>query len=181
MRRLPLAAIALALVACGATSQRSGVTNASLPNDATITIVPFAPPTSVVSYDGPTDALGATFAARIAAELGKRGRSAQVGADPAASATVVRGRLLRINGGSRAKRFWLGFGAGRATLSADGTVTRPGGAALASFRERRSASGGPELGFAGDQYLIEKCLDALAEDVAAMIDTGHYREAPIDE
>lgn len=53
--------------------------------------------------------------------------------------------------------------------------------ALASFRERRSASGSLELGFAGDQYLIEKCLDALAEDVAAMIDTGHYRETAVDD
>ncbi|HEV7731489.1 MAG TPA: DUF4410 domain-containing protein [Candidatus Binatia bacterium] len=180
MRSLLLATIALTLVGCS-TFQRTTVTDTSLPNDATITVVPFGPPTKVLSYDGPTEALGATFAARIADELGKRGRPAQVSTTPAVSATVVRGRLLRIDGGSHAKRFWLGFGAGRATLSAEGTVTRPGSVALATFREDRSASGTAELGFAGDQYLIDKCLDALAEDVASMIDTGHYREVPVDE
>jgi hypothetical protein len=98
-----------------------------------------------------------------------------------ADAAIVRGRILRIDGGSHAKRFWLGFGAGRASFSAEGTVTRPDGKLIGAFRERRSSSGEAQLGFARDATLLRRCLNVLGSDIAQMIDSGTYREAALHD
>src|SRR5262245_11006792 len=90
-----------------------------------VTVVPCGPPVSARSWDEPTDRLGGEMARAIVAELQRLGHLAAVApehAEPKGD-KIVRGRLLRVNGGSRAKRFWLGFGGGRASLSAEGTVT----------------------------------------------------------
>jgi hypothetical protein len=147
-----------------------------------IMVVPFGPPTSVVSWDEPTDRLGAEMARAIVAELQQLGHVAVVvpeHQEPQGD-KIVRGRLLRVNGGSRAKRFWLGFGGGRASLSAEGTVTWKDGADVARFRERRSASGEGEANLlSSNSTLVDKCLRVLARDIATMIDTGKYREASL--
>jgi hypothetical protein len=88
----------------------------------------------------------------------------------------VRGRILDVDGGSRALRFWIGFGAGAARLVAEGTLARTDGTLVASFRDGRSSSGAAELGLASDVSLVDKCLHAVAHDIAQMIDTGQYRE-----
>jgi hypothetical protein len=174
------AAVALLLVAaaCGAPPR---VTQAPLAPDAAITVLPFAPPASVTDYPISATALGGDFATRVVEELRRRGRAAELADEAVAGASTVSGQLLRVDGGSHAKRFWIGLGAGRASVSAEGTVTRPDGTTLATFRERRSSSGEAELGFAGDEYLVAKCMRALAEDVADMVVSGSYRQIDLDE
>src|SRR5262249_61093184 len=139
MRPTLLAALLVAAVACGTSPPR--VTSAPLASDVPITVVPFAPAGSVVSYDTSTATLGSDFAADVVEELRRRGRTAQFASEPVADTTTAAGRLTRRDAGSHAARFWLGFGAGRASVSAEGSVTRPDGTVLATFRERRSASG----------------------------------------
>ncbi len=132
----------------------------------------------VVSYNLPYEELGRELAADIAVELRERGHESDVvsGARPPANGAVVRGRIVRIDGGSYALRFWIGLGAGRAQLAVEGTVERADGTKLASFRVRRSSSGEAQLGFANDHFLVQKCRRVLAGDIAEMVDTGQYRE-----
>jgi hypothetical protein len=148
-----------------------------------ISVIAFDGPTSVVSYEERTEGLGREFAAEIVDHLRRANYTANVveADDVPADGLVVRGRLLRVNGGSRALRFWVGLGAGRASVSAEGTVSRADGPAIAAFRDRRSTSGEAELGLAKDRGLVDKCLRVLAQDVAKMITSGKYREQPLGE
>jgi uncharacterized protein DUF4410 len=165
-------------VGCGEPARGPVVPGPRLDGGA-IAVAPFdSSAAEVVSYDLPYQELGRDLAADIAAELRRRGHESDVvpGAIPPADGAVVRGRIVRINGGSRALRFWIGLGAGRAQLAVEGTVERADGTKLASFRVQRSSSGEAQLGVASDYFLVEKCRRVLAGDVAEMIDTGQYRE-----
>jgi uncharacterized protein DUF4410/lipopolysaccharide assembly LptE-like protein len=171
VRHVAVVLLAIA-AACGTAPPR--VTQALLAPDASINVLPFAPAA------GASTPLGSDFAARVVEELRRRGRSAELANEAIPGIATVSGRLLSVDGGSRAKRFWIGMGAGRASVSAEGTITRPDGTTLATFRERRSSSGEAELGFAGDEYLVAKCMRALAEDVADMVVSGSYRQIDLD-
>ena len=65
-------------------------------------------------------------------------------------ALVVEGRFVRIDPGSRAKRYFAGFGAGKSSVEVTGTVTDADGRLLARFRQRRigamGVGGGDSLG-----------------------------------
>jgi hypothetical protein len=166
------------LVGCGDPARGPVVPGPRL-SGAAIAVAPFdGSAAEVVSYDLPYQELGRELATEIAVELRRRGHESDVvsGATPQGTGAVVRGRIVRINGGSRALRFWIGLGAGRAQLAVEGTVEQADGTRLASFRVQRSSSGEAQLGVANDHFLVEKCRRVLAGDVAEMIDTGQYRE-----
>jgi hypothetical protein len=55
---------------------------------------------------------------------------------------VITGRFVELNPGSRAKRYWVGFGAGKAAVGVAGEVKDSTGRLLANFRQRRIATGG---------------------------------------
>jgi hypothetical protein len=174
--------VVLFIASCSAQDPVAVSSAAPAAKNEPIAVVVFEPPKTVESYDTPAAELGQTFSTEIVNRLKADGHVASVAAadaPPPSAGLLVRGRLLRVNGGSHAVRFWIGLGAGRASVSAEGTVTRADGTELATFRERRSASGEAELGFSGDQYLVEKCLRVLAGDIAEMIDTGSYRQAAL--
>jgi hypothetical protein len=65
-------------------------------------------------------------------------------------ALVVDGQFVRIDPGSRAKRYFAGFGAGKSSVEVTGTVTDADGRLLARFRQRRigamGVGGGDSLG-----------------------------------
>src|SRR5437773_1039002 len=71
--------------------------------------------THVTSFDGATDSFGLQVAQAIAQELRERGVEAQVLRSGTPSGkVVVDGDVTLIDGGSRALRYWIGFGAGAA-------------------------------------------------------------------
>ena len=147
-----------------------------LPADAPITVVAFAVEPSGVHYEGSVDAMGLALAGQIADTLRRRGRNAQVASTPPVEGNgiIVRGRITTIDGGSRATRFWVGFGAGGASVAAEGEVVRADGTQVAPFKAVRSSSGMADM-FGGDSpVLVDKCVRAVAEDIAEMVATSHY-------
>ncbi|MEP7309039.1 MAG: DUF4410 domain-containing protein [Acidobacteriota bacterium] len=90
-----------------------------------------------------------------------------------AGALVVDGKFTELDPGSRAKRYFVGFGAGKSGVTVSGTVKTSDGTRLASFEQRRigvmGAAGGDSLGrFAADAESIgediTKFLSAWAKD-----------------
>ena len=55
---------------------------------------------------------------------------------------VITGRFVELNPGSRVKRYFVGFGAGKAAVGVAGEVRDRNGRLLANFRQRRIAVGG---------------------------------------
>lgn len=89
-------------------------------------------------------------------------------AGKAAGTLVVRGKVLEMDPGSKAARYWGGFGAGaaRAKIQAD-VVDASSGAVLLTFtQERRSG-----VGVMGGDYveLMNRNLNSIGEDVAKML------------
>ncbi|HTK28636.1 MAG TPA: DUF4410 domain-containing protein [Vicinamibacterales bacterium] len=88
-------------------------------------------------------------------------------AAPPADALLVEGKFVELDPGSRAKRYFVGFGSGKSAVTIAGTVKAGDGALLASFEHRRvgvmGMGGGDSLGkLAGD-------TKDLGEDVAKFL------------
>ena len=81
---------------------------------------------------------------------------------------VLRGKVVTMNPGSRAARYWGGFGAGAAATAIEGEVVDAAtGAVLLKFtQERRSG-----VGVAGGDYenLLNRNLEKIGEDVALIL------------
>jgi len=74
----------------------------------------------------------------------------KVSEDPAPeNSLVVEGRFTMINPGSRAKRYWGGFGAGMSGVAVEGTVLTSDGRVLAEFQHRRHSG----IGIGGGDYV----------------------------
>jgi len=82
---------------------------------------------------------------------------------PSPSSIVVEGKFLAINPGSRAKRYWVGFGAGRSGVYVAGRVLDGEGKVLAEFQQGRHSG----VGFYGGSYV--KFLTDDVEDIGADI------------
>jgi hypothetical protein len=133
---------------------------------------------AIVSYARPTDAFGPIVSEQIARELRDRGHDARAiatrPAGAASSGVLVVGTITMLDGGSRALRYWVGFGAGAVKLGVTGEVIGSDGERIGTFREERWSAVGR---FGGEsQDLLEKCARTLGADIAEMIDTGDYRQ-----
>lgn len=95
-------------------------------------------------------------------------KDAQVGGDNAgADALIVEGEFTELDPGSRAKRYFVGFGAGKAAVAVAGTVKDAKGTLLANFKQRRVAS----MGVAGGDS-VKKMTDdckSIGEDIAKFL------------
>jgi len=69
--------------------------------------------------------------------------------EPGPKDLVVEGKFTIINPGSRAKRWAVGFGAGKSGIAVEGTVKNAKGDVLASFRHMRHSG----IGLAGGDYV----------------------------
>jgi hypothetical protein len=69
---------------------------------------------------------------------------------PPDGALLIEGKFTKIDPGSRAKRYFVGFGAGKSTVAVTGTVKGGSGALLATFAQTRhgvmGVGGGDSLG-----------------------------------
>lgn len=81
---------------------------------------------------------------------------------------VVSGQFTILDPGSRAKRYWAGFGAGQGRMEIQGTVRDSSGKLLATFRHKRLTI----LGFGGGEYnrKFEADSERLGEDIAEFLD-----------
>ena len=64
------------------------------------------------------------------------------------NALVIEGRFLRIDPGSRAKRYWAGFGAGKSGVQVTGTLKDASGKVLAEFTHMKNSG----FGIGGGDY-----------------------------
>jgi hypothetical protein len=76
-----------------------------------------------------------------------------------ADALVIEGRFTKIDPGSRAKRYWAGFGAGKSGVQVAGTVKDASGKVLAEFSHMRNSG----IGVGGGDYV--KFLSDDTKDV----------------
>lgn len=92
--------------------------------------------------------------------------TASAGAAP--GALIIRGRVLEMDPGSKAARFWAGFGAGAARAKVEAEIVdAASGAVLVRFtQERRSG-----VGVMGGDYqeLMQRNLNAIGKDTANLL------------
>ncbi len=74
----------------------------------------------------------------------------QAGATPPEGAVLVEGKFTELDPGSRAKRYFVGFGAGKSAVKVVGSIRMADGSMLAAFEQRRvgviGAAGGDSMG-----------------------------------
>jgi hypothetical protein len=84
-----------------------------------------------------------------------------------AGAILVEGKFLRIDPGSRAKRYFAGFGAGKSSVEVAGVVKDGTGKTLATFEQRRIGA----MGMGGGDSLGKLMSDSrsIGEDIAKFL------------
>jgi hypothetical protein len=108
---------------------------------------------------------------RFVAALAKSGPFKAVQGADAASPTgdllVVEGKFVRLDPGSRAKRYWGGFGAGKSSVEVAGSVKDASGRLLATFEQRRVGA----MGLGGGDSLGKLMSDSrsIGEDIAKFL------------
>src|SRR5262245_29309551 len=109
------------------------------------------------------------FAEGLSEELSKPPvEVGEAGKTPEPGALVVRGKVIQMDPGSQAARYWGGFGAGAARTEIQGEVVdaRTGKVLLRFRQERRSGFGA----FGGDYVkLMQRNLSTIGEDLAGAL------------
>lgn len=84
-------------------------------------------------------------------------------------ALLVDGKFIEMDPGSRAKRYFVGFGAGKSGVTVEGSVKAADGSLLATFKQRRIGTMGA---FGGDSMakLVGDTKD-IGEDLAKFLST----------
>ena len=82
-------------------------------------------------------------------------------------ALVIEGKFVTIDPGSRAKRYFVGFGAGKSSVKVTGVVKDSTGKTLATFEQRRVGA----MGLGGGDSLGKLMTDArnIGEDIAKFV------------
>jgi hypothetical protein len=90
------------------------------------------------------------------------------GSPAPADALVIEGHFSKIDPGSKAKRYWVGFGAGHSGTEVEGTVKDAAGNVLAKFKQERIAV----MGAFGGDYVAKMTADCrdIGEDLAVFLD-----------
>lgn len=117
--------------------------------------------------EGPT-VLANAFVAAVKEQGGLKAAVASGDAGSTAGRTlIVEGTFLTLDPGSRAKRYFAGFGAGKSSVEVSGSVKDADGRVLATFRQRRVGT----MGMGGGDSLGKLMSDARAigEDLAKFV------------
>jgi hypothetical protein len=88
-------------------------------------------------------------------------------ATPPEGALVVEGKFTEMDPGSRAKRYFVGYGAGKSAVTASGSVKGADGTVLATFEQRRVGT----MGMAGGDSIKKMSSDSksIGEDIAKFL------------
>jgi hypothetical protein len=123
--------------------------------------------TKTMQADGPR-----MLAERFVAKLKEFGPFTDVsaldsGATAPAGAVIVEGKFTELDPGSRAKRYFAGFGAGKSGVTVEGSVKDAEGKLLATFEHRRVGV----MGVAGGDSLGKLVSDtkSIGEDLAKFL------------
>ncbi len=100
------------------------------------------------------------------------------GSEIPANALVVEGEFTRLDPGSRAKRYWGGFGAGKSGVEVKGRIVKASGEVLAEFAQKRIAVMGA-FGGDYDRKLASDCR-SIGEDIADFLDAWARGKALTD-
>jgi hypothetical protein len=84
-----------------------------------------------------------------------------------AGALIVEGKFVTIDPGSRTKRYFVGFGAGKSSVKVTGVVKDAAGKTLATFEQRRVGA----MGLGGGDSLGKLMTDSrnIGEDIAKFL------------
>ncbi|MFY9822055.1 MAG: DUF4410 domain-containing protein [Thermoanaerobaculia bacterium] len=117
------------------------------------------------------------FAAGLSGRIGERPekpevvlapRRAEPGEKAAPGTLVVRGTVTKMDPGSRAARYWAGFGAGAARTEISGEVADAAtGRVLFRFRQERRSGVGAMGG--GYEELMERNVATIGNDIGAVL------------
>jgi hypothetical protein len=115
---------------------------------------------------GLSQALRQGIEVRMATAAGENGESTSFAGEP--KTLLIRAKVLTMDPGSRAARYWGGFGAGSARTKISGElVDAETGTVLARFtQERRSGVG---MGGGGYVELMSRNLHTIGKDVAGFL------------
>jgi Domain of unknown function (DUF4410) len=80
---------------------------------------------------------------------------------------IIEGKFLTLDPGSRAKRYFAGFGAGKSSVKVSGSIKDGGGRTLATFEQRRIGT----MGMGGGDSLGKLMSDSrsIGEDIAKFL------------
>lgn len=93
----------------------------------------------------------------------------KVSPDEAEGALKLVCRITEINPGSRAARYWVGFGAGSAWVRIEGDlIDTASGETLLRFDQRRIAATGA---FGGNyEKMLNSCIEGIGDDIGRILD-----------
>lgn len=106
------------------------------------------------------------FVQGLRANLGHKVSIGERASEP--GTLIIRGKVTEMDPGSRAARYWAGFGAGAARSEIEGEVIDAAtGETLLRFTQQRRSG----VGVYGGNYqdLMKRNLNTIGEDVAAML------------
>src|SRR5438093_1475431 len=143
-----------------------------------IVVVPVPQPSKSDGKLQIADTLGTIMTEELAGALQRELPTAQVVPDASAPASasglVVDAHFSKLVPGSRAKRFWLGFGAGKSVTEVSGEVRdRTTEKVVARFTHARLSWC---CGFGSNDHEIRSNLVNAANDIAAVV-AGHFDAA----
>jgi len=112
------------------------------------------------------------LAERLVARLKELGPFSEVSlldaaAAPPADALVIEGKFTELDPGSRAKRYFVGFGSGKSGTTVEGSAKDSDGSLLATFDQRRIGV----MGLGGGDSLGKLASDtkSIGEDLAKFL------------
>jgi len=137
------------------------------PFDTKDTPLPGKDDNTYAAVKGVLAAPAGPFTQGLSGELGDRVAVSQ-GSEGGEKTLLVRGKVASMEPGSRAKRFWGGFGAGAASGGLEGEVVDAAtGQVLLRFKQERRSALGP---LAGDYVeLMNRNLVTIGQDLAGVL------------
>lgn len=120
-----------------------------------------------MQQQGPTTLAETLVSAVVKSGSFKGALVAKADADLPGNALVVEGSFVTLDPGSRAKRYFAGFGAGKSSVEVIGTVSDAQRKLLARFRQRRIGA----MGFGGGDSLGKLMSDtrSIGEDIGKFL------------
>jgi hypothetical protein len=144
-----------------------------VPFDTSKTTKPGKDEDSYHAVNNVLEGFSGTLSEALRQELKATAKVEQHSKAPKASRTlIVRGTVEEIDPGSRAARYWAGFGAGGAVTKITGEIVDAAtGAVLIQFEQSRRSGGTMKFAGGKDTQVMRDSIHAIGEDVAHMLDT----------
>lgn len=144
-----------------------------VPFDDTATVLPEKTEKSYASIKSVLAAYSLTLAEALRPELkGKLDVDTADKAPKSGRTLVVRGKVLDLSPGSRAKRYLAGYGAGAAGTKLSGEVVdAKSGEVLLRFTQERRSGGTFKFGGGNDMEVMRDSIHAEGQDIAHILDS----------